>query len=71
MAIWPSSPLFHWAGRMKMNDSNWTGRTDRTAREAYGHGIEFDHHSVHIGDMWVAAGAVFAAGFLLAMWIFG
>lgn len=54
-----------------MKDSNWTGRTDRTAREAYGHEIEFDHHGIHAGDAWVMVGAAFAAGFLLAMWIFG
>lgn len=52
-----------------MKDSNWTGRWNRTSREAFGHSVDFEEQ--HTGDRWVGLAAAFAAGFLLALAIFG
>ena len=50
-------------------NSNWTGRFDRTSREAFGHSIQFDEQ--HTGDRWVGIVAAFVTGFLLALVLMG
>lgn len=45
-----------------MNDSNWTLRFPRSAREAYGHQIKFDQHE-HNRSAWLLI--VFTLGLLL------
>lgn len=47
-----------------MNDSNWTGRWNRTSREAFGYSLQQEQH---IGDKYVGLVAAFAAGFLLCL----
>lgn len=53
-----------------MADSNYTLRFNRSAREAYGHDIQFtpDHST---GDWVVGLVVAFAFGFITAMIIFG
>lgn len=51
-----------------MNDSNWTGRWNRTARDAYGHSLQ---QEPHLGDKYVGLVAAFVAGFLTAMIVVG
>lgn len=48
-------------------DSNHTLKFPRTAREAYGHDIDFDDY--HRGDTWVGYGFFFIVGFLLGGWL--
>ena len=51
-----------------MKDSNYTLRFNRSAREAYGHDIDFhDHHP----DTPVWYVTLFILGFLLGMLVFG
>jgi hypothetical protein len=50
-----------------MKDSNETLRFHRTAREAYGHDIQFDNE----GDKWVGRAALFIAGLLVGLLIGG
>jgi hypothetical protein len=52
---------------MVMIDSNRTMKFNRTARESYGHSIEFNE--VHFGDRAVGIVAIFVAGFLLGLWV--
>lgn len=47
-----------------MSRSNWNLRFDRTAREAYGHDIDFDDN---IGDRFVFVISIFAVGFILGL----
>lgn len=49
-----------------MKDSNYTLRFPRTAREVYGHTIEFDEHR---GDRWVGYVAIFVAGLMVGGWL--
>lgn len=50
-----------------MTDSNFSLRFNRTAREAYGHSIEFNQR--YIGDQVVFAIAAFVAGLLTGLWL--
>ena len=47
-----------------MNNSNYSLRFSRTAREAFGHSLEFDNRR---GDKWVGWAAIFIAGFLIGL----
>lgn len=51
-----------------MNNSNWTLRWNRSAREAYGHSVEFEPHW---GDRLVGYGAIFAFGFFFGLIVAG
>jgi hypothetical protein len=49
-----------------MKDSNYTLRFNRTARDAFGHSLEFDENR---GDRWVGYVAIFIAGLLVGAWL--
>lgn len=52
-----------------MNDSNWTLRFPRTAREAYGHDIKFDDE--HFGYKWAGVFVAFVWGIVVGLWFGG
>lgn len=52
-----------------MGNSNWTGKFPRTSREAFGYTVYIEEQ--HMGDRLVGLVAAFAAGFILAMLVFG
>ena len=54
-------------GDWKMTNSNQTLRFPRSAREAYGHDIDFGDH--HRGDRWVGYVAIFIAGLMIGGWL--
>ena len=47
-----------------MNNSNYSLRFSRTAREAFGHSLEFNEPVRRI-EAWIFGVAIFATGFLL------
>jgi hypothetical protein len=51
-----------------MKDSNYSLRFHRTAREAFGHSLEFESPGSR-GDRWVGYIAIFIAGLLIGGWL--
>jgi hypothetical protein len=48
-----------------MRDSNWSLRWNRTAREAFGHDVDFHDSSYSEFDKWVGWIFIFIFGFLV------
>ena len=51
-----------------MKDSNYSLRFPRTARDAFGHSLEFESRGSR-GDRWVGYAALFIAGMLVGAWL--